>query len=336
MSKILVVDDEEEIRDLLETFLCSHGYETLSVGSGAEALALTKVELPHLILLDMMLPDMNGLSVCRRLRDSIRTTYIPIIMLTARQGVVEKVEALSSGADDYVTKPFDLQDSWRAFKHELRHVELGLLSDSTSLPGNTLIERAIGQLVRNQGPKWAILYVDIDQFKAYNDVYGFLRGNDLIKGVARILDEVVRQATDDVTFLGHIGGDDFVAIVRAEQAEEVARRIVERFDEQVKDYYSAVDLARGYVVATDRQGQTARMPLASLSIGIVTNRYKAVDSLGHGWPAGRRGEVEGQEYARERLLRRPAQIGRSRNGHGPKPGSCIPAADEGFAAPRRG
>lgn len=279
MSTVLIVDDEEELRDLLETFLSSHGYETRSVGTGAEALAITKLELPHLILLDMMLPDLDGLTVCRRLRQSIRTTYIPIIMLTARQGVYEKVEALSSGADDYVTKPFDLQELLARIQTQLRHVELGLLSELTGLPGNTLIERAIGQVVRNQQVRWAILYIDIDQFKAYNDVYGFLRGNELIKGVARMLDEVVREATGDLSFLGHIGGDDFVAIVAAEQAEEIAQRIVTRFDEQVKDFYSPADLARGYVVASDRKGQTTRMPLASLSVGIVTNRYKPVDSV---------------------------------------------------------
>jgi diguanylate cyclase (GGDEF)-like protein len=279
MSKILIVDDEEELRELLETFLCSHGYETVSVANGADALHTTKIELPHLVLLDVMLPDMDGLTVCRRLRQSIRTTYIPIIMLTARQSVVEKVEALSSGADDYVTKPFDLKELLARIQTQLRHVELGLLAELTGLPGNTLIERAISQVVRNHNDRWAILYVDIDQFKAYNDVYGFLRGNDMIKGVARMLDDVIRGSANDLTFLGHIGGDDFVAIVRAEQAEEVAQRIVERFDEQVKEYYSPADMARGYILATNRQGKTAKMPLASLSIGVVTNKYKPVDSV---------------------------------------------------------
>jgi diguanylate cyclase (GGDEF)-like protein len=200
-------------------------------------------------------------------------------MVTARQAVGEKVVALTSGADDYVTKPFDLHELLARIKTQLRHVELGLLSELTGLPGNTLIERSIGQVVRNQGVKWAILYIDVDNFKAYNDAYGFVRGNELIKGIARILDEVAREAGDDLAFLGHIGGDDFVAIVRADQADDVARQIIARFDEAIGDYYSPADRARGYILAEDRQGRVARQPMATLSIGVVTNRYKRIDSV---------------------------------------------------------
>jgi diguanylate cyclase (GGDEF)-like protein len=241
---------------------------------------MTRRELPHLILLDVMLPDMDGLSVCRRLRHSIRTTYIPIIMLTARQGVGEKVEALSIGADDYITKPFNLQELLARIRTQLRHVELGLLSELTSLPGNTLIERAIGQVVRSPGGKWAILYIDIDNFKAYNDAYGFLEGNDLIKGVAKVLDEVVSNVNgSDVSFLGHIGGDDFVAITDSGVVDEVCRQIIERYEEEVRNHYSAADVARGYFYATDRQGNTVQFPIATLSIGVVTNRYKPIESV---------------------------------------------------------
>ncbi|MDA8216598.1 MAG: GGDEF domain-containing protein [Dehalococcoidales bacterium] len=150
----------------------------------------------------------------------------------------------------------------------------------TGLPGNTLIERTISQLVRNQQTKWAILYVDIDHFKAYNDVYGFVRGNELIKSLALILEETVGSYGNDLTFLGHIGGDDFVAIVGAEQVDRVCRRIIARFDEEVKHHYSPEDVARGYIDATDRQGNPVRLPLAGVSIGVVTNKYKAVDSVG--------------------------------------------------------
>ena len=280
MSKILIVDDEEYVRDLLETFLHSEGYETVSAATGSAAIEVTKRELPHLILLDVMLPDMDGFTVCRRLRQSVRTTYIPIVMVTARHGVGEKVQALSIGADDYVTKPFNLQELLARIRTQLRHVELGLLSELTGLPGNTLIERAIGQVVRNPHAKWAILYIDIDQFKAYNDVYGFLKGNEMIKALARILEEVIGQVdNDEVTFLGHIGGDDFVAIVRPEKVDEVCRTVIRRFDEEVRYHYSPSDAARGYISATDRHCRPVRFPLVSLSIGVVTNMYKSIDSV---------------------------------------------------------
>ncbi len=284
MSKILIVDDEEYVRELLETFLRSEGYETVTAATGNAAIESTKRELPHLILLDVMLPDLDGLTVCRRLRQSIRTTYIPIIMLTARQGVGEKVEALSSGADDYVTKPFNLQELLARIRTQLRHVELGLLSELTGLPGNTLIERAISQLVRSPQTKWAILYVDIDQFKAYNDAYGFLQGNELIKAVASILQETVGAVDNELNFVGHIGGDDFVAIIEPEKIDEVCRTVISRFDEEVRNFYSEADLARGYISSVDRQGKVTRFPLASISIGVVTNKYKPIDSV---WMVGK-------------------------------------------------
>ncbi len=284
MSKILIVDDEEYVRELLETFLRSEGYETVTAATGNAAIEVTKHELPHLILLDVMLPDMDGLTVCRRLRQSIRTTYIPIIMLTARQGIGEKVEALSSGADDYITKPFNLQELLARIRTQLRHVELGLLSELTGLPGNTLIERAISQLVRSPQTKWAILYVDIDQFKSYNDAYGFLRGNDLIKAVANILQETVGAVDNELNFVGHIGGDDFVAVVEPEKIDEVCRTVIARFDEEVRSFYSEADLARGYISSVDRQGRVTRFPVASISIGVVTNKYKPIDSV---WMVGK-------------------------------------------------
>lgn len=280
MSKILIVDDEEHVRQLLETFLRLEGYETVTAASGEAAIEATKRELPHLILLDLMLPDLDGMAVCKRLRQTIRTTYIPIVMLTARQGVGEKVEALNLGADDYVTKPFDLHELLARIRTQLRHVELGLLSELTGLPGNTLIERAIGQLVRSHDEKWAILYIDIDRFKAFNDVYGFVRGNELIKALARIVDSVVGQAGNDISFVGHIGGDDFVAIVRSEQVDEVCRRILLLFDEEVRKHYAPEDFERGYIATEDRQGRLSVFPVVSLSIGVVTNQYKQVDSVG--------------------------------------------------------
>ena len=280
MSKILIVDDEAYILELLETFLRSEGYETITATTGRGAIEATMRHLPHLILLDVMLPDMDGFAVCRRLRQTIKTTYIPIIMLTARQNVGDKVEALSMGADDYVTKPFNLQELLARLRTQLRHVELGLLSELTGLPGNTLIERAIGQVISRQGDKWAILYIDVDHFKSYNDAYGFVRGNELIKGLAGLLRDVLDREQSELSFLGHIGGDDFVAIVPAEKTEQVCAEILAWFDREVRAYYSPEDLARGYIESKDRQGRVTRFPIVSLSIGVVTNRYKAIDSVG--------------------------------------------------------
>ena len=205
---------------------------------------------------------------------------VPIIVLTAKASTADKLAGFAVGADDYVTKPFDMDELLARVSAQLRRVEQGLLSELTGLPGNTLIERAIRRTVETPGSRWAILYVDMDEFKAYNDVYGFLAGNGLIKALARILADVSRERghDSDHDFVGHIGGDDFVLIADAEHAEFHSEEIIRRFDAEAPLHYSPEDRARGYVATTDRQGKLRRFGLVSVSIAVVTNRRRPIQS----------------------------------------------------------
>lgn len=282
--KILVVEDEKDIRELLKTYLAMQGFEVLLAADGEEALQVAQHELPHLVLLDLMLPGIDGYEVCRRLRRSIKTANIPIIMLTARCAMPDKLTGFEIGADDYITKPFDAVELLARVKTQLRHVEQALLSDLTGLPGNTATEQVIKRLTSGQGEKWAILYVDIDNFKAYNDVYGFLKGNELIKAAARVLSQVVREkgsksnGLESVDFIGHIGGDDFVVTTTPDKVDAVCQEIIRRFDAEMSNFYSKEDWERGYIIAEDRRGQVVRHPVATLSIGVVTNQYRRIDN----------------------------------------------------------
>lgn len=280
MGRILIVEDDEDIRGLLCATLELHGHETIVAENGAQGLKLAVEEQPHLILLDVMLPDIDGFEVCQRLRRSVATSHIPIIMLTGRGTTDDKLTGFELGADDYITKPFDTDELLARVEVQLRHVERNLLSELTGLPGNTQIEQAIKRLVGTPGERWAILYVDIDHFKEYNDAYGFLQGNEVIKATGRILLEAVRQCNSDseLDFVGHIGGDDFVVITRPERAERISRDIIRRFDAVMPQYYSEEDRQRGYIIASDRRGNVTKVPIASISIGIVTNQYRAIDN----------------------------------------------------------
>ncbi len=280
MNRILIIEDDRDIQQLLRLVLLMQGYEVVVADTGQEGLRLALEEQPDLVLLDINLPDIDGFEIGRKLRQNVSMALVPIILLTAKAATADKLAGFAVGADDYVTKPFDMEELLARVSAHLRRVEQGLLSELTGLPGNTLIERAIKRTVSMANCLWAILYVDMDNFKAYNDIYGFVAGNELIKALALILHEVMRDlgCDPDLDFVGHIGGDDFVLITGAEGVEEKCQEIIRRFDAEVPCHYRAADRARGYVVTTDRRGRLQQFPLVSVSIAVVTNQRRAIKS----------------------------------------------------------
>ncbi|HZP90224.1 MAG TPA: response regulator [Actinomycetota bacterium] len=267
---ILVVDDDPDIARFVEVNLRSAGYEVAVAGDGEEALARASEMRPDLVLLDVMMPRIDGFEVAQRLRRNPQTANTSIIMLTAKALSTDKVLGLTAGADDYIIKPFDPIELLARVKGTLRRAkEMRNLSPLTGLPGNIRIQEEIERMVREARP-FAVLYCDLDNFKAYNDQKGFVRGDRLIQATARIIQDAVVEFAGSDGFVGHVGGDDFVAMVPPEVAEDVARRIVERFDAHVHEFYEDQDLARGYVEVEDRKGVLQRLPLVAISIGVAT------------------------------------------------------------------
>jgi len=276
-STVLCIDDDPQIGDLVHAALTLAGYTVSVAPNGAEGVQLAVAQQPQVILLDVMLPDMRGDEVLRVLKADPRTAAIPVIFLSALDATEDRVRGLERGADDYIGKPFAMQELVARIRTQLRHAEEHLLSELTDLPGNTQIQRTLRRELENQRRDLYVLYVDIDRFKPFNDSYGFLRGNELIKLTADLLRAAASRSTDE-TFLGHIGGDDFVLITRRSEEEVVAvcEQILAAFDARAPLLYDEADRARGYVETTDRQYVTQRYPLATLSIGVVTNRRRAV------------------------------------------------------------
>jgi len=278
-ESILVVDDDPDIARFVEVNLRSAGYEVSVAGDGEQALERASELRPDLVLLDVMMPRLDGFEVAQRLRKNPQTANISIIMLTAKALSSDKVTGLQSGADDYIIKPFDPIELLARVKGTLRRAkEMRNLSPLTGLPGNIRIQEEIERQVREHRP-FAVLYVDLDNFKTYNDKYGFVRGDRLIQGTARMIQDAV-MVTDQVGFVGHVGGDDFVAVVSPETAEDVAKRVCERFDQDRALYYEDEDLDRGFVRMEDRKGVEQDIPLVSVSIGIATTSKRAFAHYG--------------------------------------------------------
>ncbi len=278
MATILVVEDEPLIAGLLRETLSAEGYTPILAHTGEEAVHTALRETPHLVILDIMLPGMDGFDVVKTLRANVKTAHIPVIILSARHDTADKVRAFEHHVDDYLTKPFNNDELLARIRTQLRHVQENWLHPLTGLPGGVQVERAIIDLLQQRAP-WSLLYLDLNNFKAYNDAYGFLRGNEMIRVVARISVDVVRRLGNETDFVGHVGGDDFVIATTPDRAIPICKAIMERFDQTHRIFYDEEDLLRGSIISTDRQGNPCLYPLVGLAIGVVTNQYRPLLSI---------------------------------------------------------
>jgi diguanylate cyclase (GGDEF)-like protein len=273
-KQILVVDDDRNLRKIIATNLELAGYEVALAADGAEALATLEHSQPDLVILDVMMPAMDGYEVARRIRRHPSNGNVPIIMLTAKSEVEDKLSGFDSGADDYMTKPFGPQELLARVKAKIRRVEVdSSLSPLTRLPGNLAIEAELRRRLSDR-EKFAVLYEDLDHFKAFNDVYGFTHGDEAIQLIASITVDVVRRRGTPRDFVGHIGGDDFIVVTEPDRADDMAQTIIDEFTREIRGLYNPQDLRRGYLETRDRRGALNRFPIMTISIAIVSNEQR--------------------------------------------------------------
>jgi len=269
--KILVVDDEEHIRRILKYQLEKNGYRAFCAEDGRKGLAMAREVSPDLIILDLMMPMMDGFEVCTRLKEDFQTGHIPIIMLTARSEMGDKLKGLENGANDYLVKPYSNEELLLRVKNVLDWGQKQKDANPlTGFSGNKAIEKELSLLL-NRDQSFAFLYIDIDNFKAYNDYYGYQKGDQSILFLADIIKETVESIGNKEDFIGHIGGDDFVVITSLEKSDRVAKRIIDEFDKGSLVLMDEEDIRRGYLEIKDRLGRENRVPLMSLTVALVEN-----------------------------------------------------------------
>jgi PleD family two-component response regulator len=268
-ARLLVVEDDSDISNMLKIYFSGLGYDVDVAPRGREALEKTRQVLPHLIVLDIMLPDINGYEVCRSLRTSTRTSHIPVIFLTQKDERSDRLQGLELGADDYITKPFDIEELKLRVQGAIRRSEREALTDPRSgLPAGRLIEEQLRITIRQSG--WAYLDVRINAFETFRDVYGFVAGDDVLRFAAMLMGEVVDEVGTPADFIGHAGGDNFIIITNEAAAPNIRDRMKARFAEEVLSHYNFMDRQQGFVLVPGSDGQMEQTPLMSLSIGIVT------------------------------------------------------------------
>ena len=274
MAQILVIDDDRNLRRIIQANLELAGYSVTAVPNGADALRQLDAEQPDLVVLDVMMPAMDGYEVARKIRARPASAHVPIIMLTAKGEVEDKLAGFDAGVDDYITKPFGPQELLARVRAKIMRVEMDAsLSPLTRLPGNLAIEAEVRRRIADGAP-FAVLYMDLDNFKAFNDVYGFTHGDEAIRLLASIAVDVIRRRGTTQDFVGHIGGDDFLIVTLPDRSEEICREIIADFDRSIRELYRPQDLRQGFIETHDRRGALNRYAIMSLSIALVSSEQR--------------------------------------------------------------
>ncbi|MBN1936979.1 MAG: response regulator [Anaerolineae bacterium] len=268
-GRILVVEDDFDISNLLRIFFDSQGYEVAVAPKGNDALEMCRRNLPNIVVLDIQLPDIDGYEVCRRLRGNLRTSHIPILFLTQRDERSDKIAGLELGADDYITKPFDIEELKLRVQNAIKRAKWeNLTSPTTGLPSGKLIEEQLRMLMRRRD--WAILYVGINYIEGFNEAYGFVAGDDVFRFTAMILGDGVDERGTTNDFIGHVSADDFMIVTDKDHASAIRDYVTERFKNEVGTFYSFRDRERGYIQLKDSAGGERHEPLMTLAVGLVT------------------------------------------------------------------
>jgi len=277
-QKVLIADDSPAMREAIKNAL-QNDYEVIVAENGLQVLELVASN-PDIvcIVMDLMMPHLDGFKTTHVLKSNFTTYHLPIIILTSQIASEDMALAVEMGADDYMKKPFDAVELRARLVMNLRRSERDQNSNPlTKLPGNSIINRTI--LARIDQPV-AVLYADLDNFKAYNDKYGFNMGDKIIQRTAEILALAVKQAGNPSDFLGHIGGDDFVILSTPEKSELISENICKEFDKTVpQEFYNKEDLDNKKIITYDRLGELREFPLVSITVAIVTNEKRDLTSM---------------------------------------------------------
>ena len=279
LPRVLLADDQMELLLLMKETVEAAGFEVFIASDGVEALKVTFETHPDIVVLDYNMPIKDGLTVARDLKDNPLFAHIPIIICTGVSEKHTKIKGLSMGIDDYLVKPVDTDELVARIRMILKRNKLVLDTNPLSkLPGNPSIQARVEREIQQGGP-FAVLYLDLNNFKAYNDIYGFESGDRILKATANLLVKLTIQNENSRDFIGHIGGDDFIIVTGFDRAEELAGRIVKAFDEIAPSFYGKEDRSRGYIISTDRQSNIQKFPFLSIAIGIVHNMLRPLVSF---------------------------------------------------------
>jgi PleD family two-component response regulator len=266
--KILIVEDDLDVADMLNAYFRVQGYEIFTVNWGEDGVRACLTAPPDIVILDIRLPDIDGYEVARRLRGNRRTADIPIIFLTEKRDRSERLQGLELGADDYITKPFDIQELRLRIRNALRRAEQDSLTNPvTGLPDGTLVDERISDCLHKLS--WTMLIVSLENLDNFREAYGFVASDDVLRAVSLMVRNVLKELGGKDDFVGHLGPTDFVLITGNEQAPNLQERIRTRLELSL-DYFYPIK---------DREKPGSRNKRLAVKIGMLPAGEKEYSSL---------------------------------------------------------
>ena len=268
LKEIYIIDDDESsILVFNKLFENDKEYKFISVKSDQIDIALKNI--PSIIIINEDAIEVDIVELCKKIRSDDDNSITPIIVVSSNSEKEHRIQILKESVEYYIRKPVNAQYLYYTIKNLGRLITINRrISPLTGLPGNVQIHAELKKRISNK-EEFSVLYLDLDNFKAYNDVYGFLKGDEIIKFTADTIMTSIHSLIPNNSFIGHIGGDDFIAIVPTLNCEDVCKDIIANFDANVVRFFTEDDVEKGYIEVANRKGVIEQFPLTSISIGVV-------------------------------------------------------------------
>jgi len=239
-SKILIIEDDLDVAEMLNAYFRVQGYEVFTVNWGEDGVRACQTVHPDLVILDIRLPDIDGYEVARRLRSDRRTSDVPIIFLTEKRERSDRLQGLELGADDYITKPFDVQELRLRVRNALKRVSQGSLTNPvTGLPEGALVDEKLSEVIGKDGV--AVLFVSIENMDAFREAYGFVASDDVLRAISLMVMNTMREVSRPEDFLGHFSGTDFILVVPPSNLAALSEKLRARLEQSVEYFYPIKD-----------------------------------------------------------------------------------------------
>lgn len=270
-SKILIVEDDLDVAEMLNAYFRVQGYDVFTVNWGEDGVRAAQTVLPDLMILDIRLPDIDGYEVARRVRTDRRTNEIPIIFLTEKRERIDRLQGFEVGADDYITKPFDVQELRLRVRNALKRVSQGSLTNPVSgLPEGPLVEERLSDVIHKSG--WALLHICINHLDAFREAYGFVASDDVLRAISLMIHNTMKESGSTEDFLGHISPTDFVIVLTPANLPSFQERIRSRLEQSLDYFYPIKDREQA-------AKQPDRLAIQISEVPSVYGRFSSVEQL---------------------------------------------------------
>lgn len=269
--RILIVEDDLDVAEMLSAFFRSQGYEPLTANWGEDGVRSSLTDHPQLVLLDIRLPDIDGYEVARRIRSDRRTASLPIIFLTEKRERTDRMQGLELGADDYITKPFDMQELGLRVRNALKRVQQGSLTNPvTGLPDSALVDEKLVEVLGRDGV--AVFNISIENMDGFRETYGFVAADDVLRAISVVIMNTVKEVSRPEDFLGHLGPADFILLLPAANLAPLSDKLRSRLGQSMEYFYPLRD--------RDQGGQSKpRLTPKFAEFNSLAGRFSSVDQL---------------------------------------------------------